>query len=762
MAKNRYRSSSLSMSVHVNEDAIEEEDGLGEDQGDDSDEDLAESSRYTSYFDQRASSRPGTPRLEDRNPFNAPSANNSSHNLHALLSSRAGSTTSLPGSAKRPSAFLTSPRFRPLRSRSSTVSNDQTIERPSPLGSPSAHPNGYFSQSASPASSRGPSPAISRNTSSADLAGQMNDDPGEHKKKTLVKRLLAKRTKSSQPSKPETEQQIDLPPIQIELPQRPRWQRHTTSPDAFLQVPVSPPESETKDDNLFDSMLPHEIRLRIFKTVLHSIEHERPLDPNARWVGRPKALRELVRLSSVSKTWAALALDGQIWNRLDVGEFGPDSVSCGGLLAIARSSGTFLRHLNMRGYAGLENEEMLEILEACSIRLQYTRQNSLTSLNLAGKSRAIHLMYPLIWFPGCRKLEEPTLNEITGSSPFLSSVDFRSLPGVTDKTIILLFETATCISTLDVSRCPNLTATALVAHQSPSPHLKSLSAARISHMEEALPDLFFVFPSLLHLDVSGCALTDATFTKLVNVKETHLKSGSASARWSFRRHQAANQQATVSVASDEKRRIPLQSLNISSCTLLSDETFVHLSDVLPDLSTLEAANIRNLRDRGLVQFIKTVPMLKNLDLEGAAEITDAVLVALTPPANPLPGAKWPGLQLERLTVSYASHLSENAFLRLIKQCPRLTSLVADNTRITERAQRDFIYVARDARKRGAELCMIDCRGQPRTVDSAMAGVVRPRKGLLGWRYKAQEYFDNSRLREFDESRSVSSCLGGSF
>ena len=332
-------------------------------------------------------------------------------------------------------------------------------------------------------------------------------------------------------------------------------------------------------------------------------------------------------------------------------------------------------------------------------------------------------------------------------------MDLRSLPGLTDKTIVLLLETATHISALDISRCASVTAAALTASKSPLKHLKSLSAAKIAEMEEVLAELPTVFPSLVHLDVSGCSLTDAAFARLVDLKDAQpLPTAASTARWPFRRNQHPTQQATTSVPTSDKRQLLLQSLNISSCTQLSDETFMHLTDALPDLRSLEAANIRNLPDKGLVRFLKTTPHLTNLDLEGASEITDVVLAALTPSTNALPNSSQTGLQLERLTVSYATHLSEGAFLRLIRQCPRLTTLVADNTRITERVQRDFLSLARDGQKRGAELCIIDCRGQPRTVDSAMARAVRPRRGLHGWKYTAQEYFDNSRLREFDESR----------
>lgn len=160
-----------------------------------------------------------------------------------------------------------------------------------------------------------------------------------------------------------------------------------------------------------------------------------------------------------------------------------------------------------------------------------------------------------------------------------------------------------------------------------------------------------------------------------------------------------------------------------------------------------------MHDKGLIQLLQTIPMVKKIDLEGAAEITDRVISALTPPNDVAPDALFTGNRLEHLIISYACNLSDGALVKLIHHCSALTVLMADNTRITDEVQREFLAIARERQAYRAELSVIDCRGISRSM-TGLLDDARPRRGRSGYLFRQMEYFDNARLQEYDESKVV--------
>ena len=68
----------------------------------------------------------------------------------------------------------------------------------------------------------------------------------------------------------------------------------------------------------------------------------------------------------------------------------------------------------------------------------------------------------------------------------------------------------------------------------------------------------------------------------------------------------------------------------------------------------------------------------------------------------------PGHALEHLILSYANVESE-ALAELIRACPRLRLLEADNTRLTGLVLREFVQRARERRRRDAKIVAVDCR-----------------------------------------------------
>ncbi|OBZ73163.1 hypothetical protein A0H81_07300 [Grifola frondosa] len=113
----------------------------------------------------------------------------------------------------------------------------------------------------------------------------------------------------------------------------------------------------------------------------------------------------------------------------------------------------------------------------------------------------------------------------------------------------------------------------------------------------------------------------------------------------------------------------------------------------------------DLRDNGLVRLLETMPFVRRLDLEGACDITDDLLLTNTPNLGPrgerdprmrLPQ---PGHALEHLTISYTNNITNDALTRLMRGCMHLRILKADNTHLSGRARR-----LADTR-----IVVIDCR-----------------------------------------------------
>lgn len=162
-------------------------------------------------------------------------------------------------------------------------------------------------------------------------------------------------------------------------------------------VPEEPSEvfHDAQTGNHFDDLLPREIRLRIFKALIHSCieEHRAERASRAwtasrarseRWVGEARGLREIVKLSGVSREWRELALDGQLWKSIEIGrKLGNDTFQPSGLVRLVTHANAFIRKLDLRGYRVLQSEDLDAITEALTA---HSGETSLIHLDLSGKS----------------------------------------------------------------------------------------------------------------------------------------------------------------------------------------------------------------------------------------------------------------------------------------------------------------------------------------------------------------------------------------
>lgn len=225
----------------------------------------------------------------------------------------------------------------------------------------------------------------------------------------------------------------------------------------------------------------------------------------------------------------------------------------------------------------------------------------------------------------------------------------------------------------------------------------------------------------------------------------------------------------------------LRQLNLSSCRSLTDRSCAHLAFAVPRLQVLELSNIGNsLRDDGIIKLLETTNLIERIDVEGASELTTPFVQALTPPVsyveslglqvpseNTAPVARLSrrsarrarttntaegsqeatstrkakedgnadlptGAHLTHLIASHLTRVDVNSLLNLVRRCPRLHHLELDDTRASDAVLMEFVNLARQRRKKGAYVSLVDCRAVSKASNAEVfaAGSARPREGKI--------------------------------
>ncbi|KAI3622508.1 f-box domain-containing protein [Moniliophthora roreri] len=524
-----------------------------------------------------------------------------------------------------------------------------------------------------------------------------------------------------------------------------------TSQDIFVPIPMVV-------RNYFDEMLPRELKLHILASLvsLHENDHMGTIERGEwtalksasaknRWIGKDRAIRELVKFSRVSKSWQMLIFDGQLWSQLNLHSFPvmPKSL----LSRLANAGGRFTTSLELPGHTHINSVALLDATDKLSAPLEdspsitsftgqpYTR---LTTVNLRG----------------CTSINTRSLHHLLVRSPFLEKLCVRGLTVVTNTTCDILGMYNSQITSLDMGRCPNMDAEGI----------RRLAAAAIGR-GEAMPLKELRVGGLRNV-TDGMMATLGKATPFLEVLDlSYSKQLHNSAVEAFVLCDDANDVReeyygckTITVNQDTrdgprvmKRVTGLRHLNLSCCPLLTDNACTMLVGTLPKLEYLEMAGIgEDLKDDGLVKLLETTPMIRKLDLEDACDITDKVLEALTPSVrDPLLSGEErngsliieSGHALEELVISWAANLTESALIDLIRSCPRLTKVEADNTRMGSAVVKEFVGTSRKRQTVNAKLGVVDCRLVGDHVIKELSTEIRPRMGWRGWEARKLKYLD---------------------
>lgn len=346
-------------------------------------------------------------------------------------------------------------------------------------------------------------------------------------------------------------------------------------------------------------------------------------------------------------------------------------------------------------------------------------------------------------FRGCTALTTRSLHEILMRSPLLLSVCLKGLSVVTNTTFEILASHCQRVTCLNVGRCSNMDAEGIrilaadAISRSKFLSLKELRVSGLKHVnDKTMSTLARAAPYLEVLDLSYTRqLHNSALEAFVSCDE-----GEDEATLGVETV-VVNARDTGRDANDftkYKRRVTrLRHLSLSSCILITDIACSNLAHSVPNLEFLEMAGIgEDLKDEGLIRLLKNTAMIRRLDLEDASDITDAIIASITPsthaePPNALGHLPLePGHALEQLTISYATNISDNALLALLRGCPKLKVLEADNTRIGAAVLKEFVKLSRERAMENAKIVAVDCRGINEPLVKELSSVTRPR---LGWR-----------------------------
>jgi F-box/leucine-rich repeat protein 2/20 len=406
--------------------------------------------------------------------------------------------------------------------------------------------------------------------------------------------------------------------------------------------------------------------------------------------------------------------------------------------------GGFIRSLDFAGHVHLLSETLLDVTDNLCLKpapLGTVPYTQLTAINLQG----------------CSALTTRSLHHLLIRSRSLQNLSLKGLGAVTNTTCDVLAVYCPQLMTLDMSRCSNMDAdgirclaTAAIAR---GEHLllKELRLSGLKHANDAMMHtLGKAAPYLEVLDLSYVRqLHNSALEAFVSCEmdEEHL---GVETIWLTAREAGRD----TNDSNNYRRRVTrLRHLSVSSCVLLTDIACSNLAHSVPQLEFLEMASIgAELKDDGLIKLLNTTPFIRRLDLEDASDISDSVIAAITPASVPDSPARLtmpltseaepePGHALEQLVISYASNVTDDALLALIRSCTRLTVLEVDNTRMGADVLKEFVLLSSKRQMVDSKIVAIDCRGIGESVVKDLSGSTRPRKGWRAYDARKLKYLD---------------------
>jgi F-box/leucine-rich repeat protein 2/20 len=340
--------------------------------------------------------------------------------------------------------------------------------------------------------------------------------------------------------------------------------------------------------------------------------------------------REIIRCSSISKSWHQMCFDGQLWKNLDTSDFYRD-IPAESLVNIISSAGPFVRDLNLRGCVQLhERWSSNGLADVCRNLENFSVEGCLIDRT------SIH----------CFLLQNNRLVHI----------NLSGLTNATNSAMKIIAQHCPKVEHLNVTWCNNINTAGLRKVVEGCPNLKDLRAGEVRGWDDvAFMSEIFKRNTLEKLILTNCdSLTDEAITALVEGVDSEFDYLSGRV-----------------LAPPRK----LKHIDFTRCRGITDDGIKKLAFNVPELEGLQLSKCRTLNDSSIAEILPTMPKLTHLDLEELENLTNTTLQAL---ANSPCSAN-----LRHLSISYCENLGDAGMIPILKSCTKLETLEMDNTRISD-------------------------------------------------------------------------------
>lgn len=429
-------------------------------------------------------------------------------------------------------------------------------------------------------------------------------------------------------------------PLPFDVRPASRGSPRSQTPDGIKdEAEIAIPELRPDRQLDFWGEMPQELKVEIF----------RYLEP-----------REIVRCSSVSKTWNDMCFDGQLWSKVDTAEFYqriPGDV----LVKLITSGGPFVRDLNLRGCVQMRDKWSSDgerISNLCRNVVNFSLE-------------------------GCR-IDRTSMHYFLLRNPRLEYINVSGLASVTNSAMNIIAQSCPQLETFNISFCTNVKTSGLLKVVLACERLKDIRASEI----QGFDDVKFML-----------ALYERNSLERLIMSRTDLNNESLKALM-----HGVN--SKVDLLTDRPIVPPrrLRHLDIHHCHDVSDDGLKTLAYNVPDLEGLQISQCPEITDDSVIDVIRTTPKLSHLEVEDLESLTNMTLTELAKSAP----------NLEHLNISYCENLGDTGMLQVMKSCLKLRSVEMDNTRVSDLTLMEASYRIRrrgygeEIPKVGLRLVVFDC------------------------------------------------------
>ncbi|KAL7421396.1 hypothetical protein Q5752_004281 [Cryptotrichosporon argae] len=451
--------------------------------------------------------------------------------------------------------------------------------------------------------------------------------------------------------------------------------------------------------------LPHELQLLVLKSVMRLWQDE---DGDGIFQAERGGWRDMIRLSQVSREWQAICLDGQLWSLVRLSSFAkilPNS-TIDRILASARP---FISTLDLRHMDAIKTlVEPLKLTDAPG-SVPSTVPGAYPLKGPYGPRTPMLPSLTTLDLRGCHRLAEEDIRLLIASAPRLETLCLRGLHVLTSAPLLrTLFECCQTLVSLDISYCRTEPASSDAVWMIMR-GLSDAQAARLKHLR--LGGMY-----LAHVPTQLVARFHALET-LDMARATGLD---------------ANDMHSLVEAADRPIGASLRHLVLSGCKRFSHTDVARLGRAFPNLVNLELASLAStFRSSAgaatLTSIVADLPRLERLDLDGTGAlrgVTDDLLEALCLLVDRAGTRR----KIIELNIGFATNVTAEALVHLIRACPTLRRLYADMTAANDAVLREFVKRRREP---DAVLSLLDCRALTGAAYTSLSSMTRPRAAFTG-------------------------------